>query len=111
MNIKRNNNSIINRVWIGLVTVVPLPGNNDLSGYVGAVVNVMYYTNSQRSYKKEVALKLLEYGFKVENIEDIEEFDFNAEYQDNLKIKAMSLSNDNRLDWGTFYTFETFDDV
>ena len=95
------------RVWIGLVSLIPMEGNKDLGGKTGAVVNVLCWANGIQEYELIIAEKLNEFGFQIEEIEEVEPFDFSkmSNYKDNLKEIAKAVKKDKSLRWGTFYTY------
>jgi len=97
-----------NSVWIGLATVIPLEGNNDLGNAKGAAVNVLHWAKNENDFREKVALQLSEYEYSLEELEDVELFDFtNSEkYNDDLDEKAVIVKKMKSLQWGTFYTFD-----
>ncbi len=94
-------------VWIGMVSVIPHEGNNDLNGSIGATVNVLCWAAEPKEYERIVLEKLNEFGFYIEDIEDIKVFDFSSKlkYKDNLRKIAQAVQKDGKLRWGTFYTY------
>ncbi|MBN8678318.1 MAG: hypothetical protein J0M29_08840 [Chitinophagales bacterium] len=94
-----------NDVWIGLATVRPADGNTELDEAKGAAVNVLYLATSREDFIDKVMKKLAEYGYILEELEDIELFDFNVDYKDNLQEVATIAVITKKLQWGTFYTF------
>jgi hypothetical protein len=94
-------------VWIGLATVIPIRGNKDLGDAKGAAVNVLQWAKDESDFREKVTTQLSEYDYFLEELEDVEVFDFdNAEkYKDDLKDKAIIVKNMKTLQWGTFYTF------
>ena len=95
-------------VWIGLATVIPFEGNNDLGNAKGAAVNVLHWAKNENDFREKVALQLSEYEYSLEELEDVELFDFsNSEkYNDDLDEKAEIVKKMKSLQWGTFYTFD-----
>jgi hypothetical protein len=95
-------------VWIGLVSVTPQEGNRDLADSTGAVVNVLSLADSPEDFNKNVHEKMNEFGFDVDEIEDIKIFNFspNIKYKDNLRKLANEVKKDKALRWGTFYTYK-----
>lgn len=95
-------------VWIGLATVVPFEGNNDLGNAKGAAVNVLHWAKNENDFREKVSLQLSEYEYSLEELEDVELFDFSnsKKYNDDLDEKAIIVKKMKSLQWGTFYTFD-----
>lgn len=95
-------------VWIGLATVIPREGNNDLGNAKSAAVNVLNWAKSEDDFKKRVTQQLFEYDYDLIELEDVEIFDFEnrEKYKDGLNEIAMLVANHKSLQWGTFYTFD-----
>jgi hypothetical protein len=94
------------KVWIGLATVSALSSDNDLNGAKGASFNVLHFANNKDEFKEKVTNQLFEYGYSLEELEDISLFNFDLSYQDNLNKLATITKESHRLQWGTFYTFD-----
>ena len=58
--------------WIGLVNVIPLPGNNDLLGAKGAYVNVLALASNSDDFRAVVNSEFSAHKFYVVSIEDVE---------------------------------------
>jgi len=101
MDIQTNKN-----LWIGLATVTPLADNKELGDAKGASVNVLLIAETEDKFNKTVKAKLFEYGYILEELEDVELFNFNHEYGDDLNIIAEQALRSGNLAWGTFYTFD-----
>ena len=95
-----------NKVWICLATVIPLANNEDLGEAKGACVNVLDLANSESEFREKVNVLLLKYGYEVEELEDVELFQFNLSYKDNLNELAHNVLKIESMQWGTFYTFD-----
>ena len=95
-------------VWIGLATVVPIEGNNDLGDADGAIVNILHWAKDKFDFEEKVKIQLTEYGYTLVDLEDIELFDFGSseKYRDNLGNLAQIVVDKKILQWGTFYTFD-----
>lgn len=96
---------MVNKVWIGLATVKPIDGNVELGEVEGATFNVLYCAKNIKEYRDKVKEKLLEYGYYLEDLENIEIFNFDKDHKDNLNELARTAALTNSLQWGTFYTF------
>lgn len=60
-------------VWIGLLGIKPLPGNDLLSpGALGAYVQTLAWASSQNEYLAEIGKALKDYGFSLEEYNDLE---------------------------------------
>lgn len=98
-------------IFISLVVVKPIEGNTDLGNSVGAAVNVLYLCDSKGKYIEEVPKRIMEYGFEVIEIEDVEIFDpQNGENINDLIAKSELLTSENPIQWGTFYSFDSWED-
>lgn len=96
---------------IAMLTVKPMKGNSDLGNAVGATVNVLLLTENFETYKQEVVARMNDFGYEVIEIEDVEIFDPADKCgSKDLRKKAKLLTSENPLLWGTFYTFESWDD-
>lgn len=105
MSIQKTGNK---EVWIGLATVEPLEGNFDLGESKGATVNVTYLASSDSEFLEGVNQKMMEYGYNLVELEDVELFDFDRliDYGDNLFEIASETKSTGSLQWGTFYTYD-----
>lgn len=98
-------------VFISLVVVKPIEGNTDLGNSVGAAVNVLYLCDSKGKYVDEVPKRLLEYGFETIEIDEVEIFDpQNSENVGDLIAKSELLTINDPIQWGTFYSFDSWED-
>ncbi|EGK02192.1 hypothetical protein [Dysgonomonas gadei] len=94
------------KLWLALATVAPFIDNNDLNGAKGAVFNVLFVAKTKKEFKEKVRFKLLEFGYVLENLEDIEPFDFKKTYGDNLNNLAEIALQTENIQWGTFYIYD-----
>ena len=98
-----------NELWIGLVNVIPKQGNDDLGDSSGAYVNVISYASSSSQFCKLVKKELLELGFIVVEIEDIELFSDRIEtysVSDELFDLAREVESSKKIGLGTFHSYK-----
>lgn len=95
-----------NKVWIGLATILPLKGNDELGSSKGASVNILHWACNKKDYEEKLKNQLVDYGYELQELEDVEPFDFTFKYGDNLNDLANIVVNTKTLQWGTFYTFD-----
>lgn len=95
-----------NKVWIGLATIIPLEDNNDLGSAKGASVNILHLAFNEKDFANKVKNQLVEYGYELQELEDVEPFNSSIKYGDNLNDLADIVINTKTLQWGTFYTFD-----
>ena len=69
-----------NEVWIGMVQVIPMPGNTVLKGAKGAYLNVIAMASSEVEFSALVADELLRDHMYVMNVEDAEPFEDRAKH-------------------------------
>lgn len=95
-------------VWIGIASVLPIEGNDDLGDALGATVNVLHWAVSANNFYTKVKKQLLQYGFQLTELTDLKPFNFyeGNEYKDNLLERAHYVLEQKELQWGTFYTYD-----
>jgi hypothetical protein len=96
-------------IWIASVHAVPREGNPDFVGAKGVVVNVLARTASAAAYRQRVAQAANEYGLDVVEIEDLEEFDFEAPTTkafERLAALARQVDEFGGVEFDVFYTYD-----
>ncbi|MGE5109951.1 MAG: hypothetical protein ACM3JB_03765 [Acidobacteriaceae bacterium] len=59
-------------VWIGIVRVRAMPGNDPFGGAKGAHVNAMAYVESADEFRRSVALELKTMGMMAEAVDGLD---------------------------------------
>ena len=93
-------------IWIAMATLKPLEGNNDLGGASGAIVNILDCAINKEDFILKAQNKLNEFGFYLVELEDIELFNFDKNYDDNLNEIAEQVKISKNFRWGSFYTYD-----
>ncbi len=96
-------------IWIARVHAVPREGNSDFAGAKGLVVNVLARTPSAAAYRHQVEQAVNEYGLDVVELEDLEEFSFEAptpEEFERLSALARQVDEFGGVEFDVFYTYD-----
>jgi hypothetical protein len=97
------------QIWIGLVDVVPMPGNNELTGAKGAYVNFIAYASNADEFLSIANAEFTSLEFYVKNIEDAEPLSRRLEIH-SLSHELFSLAEDVKrsgsVGFGTFHAYD-----
>jgi hypothetical protein len=104
------------QLWIGLVEVRPLAGNNEILGDAkGAFVNIVTWASNDEEYRRNAELIASKLGLFVSEIENPEPLrvrrmkttgGLGQEIEDMI---SRAEDNPNAIIYGTFHTFEKDD--
>ena len=102
-------------VWIGLVEIRPLPGNDILQGARGAFTNVLALAAGGREYRDIVTREMQKRGFSVEDIGGEEPFRERVanpkltkdwkDREEEWKERARRVQETGNVVWDTFYRY------
>ena len=96
-------------IWIGLVNVIPMPGNNELMSAKGAYVNVIALASSSDDYDAIVKSELSKLDFFVVSTEDVELLTERVKHS-TLAQELYSIADDVKrtgdLGLGTFHAYQ-----
>ena len=99
-------------VWIGLVGVRAVPGNDVLGDAVGAYVNILCWTNCREQFVQCVTEAMQAFGFSVEEMEDMEPLEtrlLRGPVGEQLAILAEEVRTTKQPRCGTFHSFAAED--
>src|ERR1700733_214767 len=100
-------------VYIGLVAVVPRPGNADWPADAkGAYVNALAIASGKEDFREQVSQSLSDAGFEVQEIEDIEPLAMRkAHHEIDSELEELSevVLWSGRPGFGPFYPFPFVD--
>jgi hypothetical protein len=95
--------------WIGLFHVEPAAGNHALGGAIGAFVTVAATAEGEKQFLDIVSAALREAGFEISAAEDVEPWSTrikNSRPEKEIHELVESLTTDNRVAFGDFYTYD-----
>ncbi len=95
--------------WIGLVNVLPLPGNNQLSVDKGAYINILAPALNYTDYCASVTEELLRLKYYIVEYEDVEKFIDRANrclLSDELHKLAENVEQSGDIVLGTLHTYK-----
>ena len=109
MSINTKKQSPSNKKWIGLAHIAPRPGNNTLSGAIGAIVSAIALAGDAEDFGQKLTAVLNSYEFDVTEIEDVELVEHRSRKfpaaNEVLKL-ADAISDENPVVLGTFHTYK-----
>ncbi len=109
MSINTKKQNLSNQKWIGLAHVVPRPGNDTLSGAIGAIVSVVALAEDAEDFGQKLTVALNSYDFDVIEIEDVELVECRSHKfpaaNEVLKL-ADAISDENPVVLGAFHTYK-----
>jgi hypothetical protein len=95
-------------VWIGLISVTPRPGSQELPPDRGAYVNALAIASSRWEFIDRVREALLPLHLQLEEAEDVEPFSVRLAshvVDEDLRQLANDMSTTTAVRFGTFHTF------
>ena len=96
-------------VWIGLAHVKPRPGNDQLSGSLGAFVPCVGLADNESNFTSALVEFLHKYEFEVVEIKDTETFQerqLHACVDQKVCELARKLSAENPIELGSFHSYK-----
>jgi hypothetical protein len=96
------------KIWLALVGVKPLKGNEILPKVKGAYVNVACISTNEENFKNDLAEIFNQYRFALTDIDEIETEDnmVIANPKNAEKLQLLSeIKEGYKFAWGAFHTF------
>src|SRR6185312_5446362 len=96
-------------VWIGLVEVRPLEGNDSFEGAPGAYTNVLTLASDSEEYETKIAGALVRAGFALEEVgepEPLRERMSRVDISDEI-VELGGRAMAGEVVWSTFHVFES----
>lgn len=100
------------QVWIGLVGVGSLPGNETLGDAKGAYVNAVAMAADPQEYEKAVSAALTDLGLFAFEFEDVERFSERAAHRqldEQLRELADEAKRTKKVCFAEFHTYAALD--
>jgi hypothetical protein len=95
-------------IWIGLVEVSPLEGNDIFDGAPGAFTNVLAEADGLDGFRASVLMALEREGLTVIEIEDAEPLrERLAEFEVDEEILRLAPEAASNVVWHTFHVYES----
>ncbi|MCO5950614.1 S26 family signal peptidase [Mucilaginibacter flavidus] len=96
-------------IWLGLLHVKTINGNNDLGHAIGAVVNVAYRALDREDFLIVAKESFESFDFDVLGFEEIERGDLSVINADNAEKRNLlkRIAEGDEFAWGTFHTYST----
>ena len=94
-------------IWLGLLHVKTINGNNDLGGAIGAYVNVAYMALNRADFVIVAKESFESFDFKVLGFEEIERAGLSVINADNAEKRKLlkRIAERDEFAWGTFHTY------
>ena len=100
------------KLYIGLVGVRPMEGNDCLGDSRGAFVNVIALAEDEEDYLRQLEEALEEFRFYRDEIEDVEPYSSRlarGQVEDGLDEIARKVADDGYSRFGSFFVYENDD--
>lgn len=93
-------------VWIGLVDVGPMPGNDSLEGAKGALVNVIACVKNRAEFDQAATRELAAYQFFIRSMKNVRPLSADDQISDELRQLAEQAETPGQVEFGAFHSYE-----